>query len=117
MNEKKTPKMTAESDDGSLEIGLHQGRAYVRYRLQNSAPQKLSSSIKINDLNLHSIRVNRINDRIRLVVDSEIALDSKIRASDFNLRLEKIRIGQMWSNSENRLVGFRGCLYQGNQGF
>ena len=104
--------VSAESESGSLEIGLTQGRPYVRYLVQNSAPQKLSSPVKVNDLNLHSIRVNRINDRIKLIVDSEMALDSKIRASKFGLDFDKIKIGQKWSNDKNKLVGFRGCLYQ-----
>lgn len=58
--------------------------------------------------------MNRIGDRMRLIVDSEMALDSKIRASKFALNFAKIKIGQKWMNNENKLVGFRGCLYQGN---
>ena len=109
--------LSAESDTGSVEIGLHQGRPYVRYLIQNSAPQKLSSPVKVNDLNLHSIRVNRIGERMRLIVDSEMALDSKIRASKFDMNFAKIKIGQKWMNNENKLVGFRGCIYQGNGSF
>ena len=110
--------LSAESENGSIEIGIQSKRPYVKYKISSGPSEKLTSTVRVNDLKIHTLRASQVGDKIRFSVDQELALEGRYRSpSKFNFNFETIKIGQKWENSENdeieKLVGFRGCLYQG----
>ena len=111
--------LSAESENGSIEIGISSKRPYVKYKISSGPSEKLTSTVRVNDLKIHTLRASQVGEKIRFSVDQELALEGRYRSpSKFNFNFETIKIGQKWENSENdeieKLVGFRGCLYQGN---
>ena len=109
--------LSADSDNGSIEIGIQSKRPYVKYKISSGPSEKLISTVRVNDLKIHTLRASQVGDKIRFSVDQELALEGRYRSpKKFNFNFENIKIGQKWENSNEieKLVGFRGCLYQGN---
>ena len=48
--------LSAAEENGFIEIGIIQGHPYVKYKIGNSAIEKLSSTLRVNNLVPHQIR-------------------------------------------------------------
>ena len=106
--------LSAAGEDGYIEVGVAQGRPYLICKLPNTNKIVLSSTVRVDDINLHTIRVYRINADIRLTVDHELALESKIKTDHFDIIFTKgVKIGQKINNQQNAITGFRGCIFKG----
>ena len=106
--------LSASGEDSFIEVGVAQGRPYVVFKLANAAQVLLSSTMRVDDINLHTIRVYRINGDITLTVDRELALDGRVKTNDFDIEFTKgVHVGQKTENEPNTITGFRGCIFKG----
>ena len=49
--------LSAATENGFIEIGIAQGHPYVKYKISNSSIEKLSSTVRINNLVPHQLRI------------------------------------------------------------